>query len=81
MARLDDKADGLVVEEGQLGGRNPAQEARDENQPQPRRNIDGAQGGTVDCTETTEPKKKRKRKRTGGDKRRIQAKKKRSQSK
>jgi hypothetical protein len=39
------------------GGSNvtyPAQEARDENQPQPQRNIDGAQGGTVDCAETTE---------------------------
>jgi hypothetical protein len=39
------------------GGSNvtyPAQEARDENQLQPQRNIDGAQGGTVDCAETTE---------------------------
>ena len=26
------------------------------------RNTDGAQGGAVDCVETTEPKKKRKRK-------------------
>ena len=32
----------------------PAQEARDENQPQPQRNTDGAQGGTVDCAKTTE---------------------------
>ena len=39
------------------GGSNvtyPAQEARDENQPQPQRDIGGAQGGTVDCAETTE---------------------------
>ena len=27
-----------------------------------KRNTDGAQGGAVDCVETTEPKKKRKRK-------------------
>ena len=34
----------------------------DEDQLQPQRSIDSAQGGTVDCTETTEPKKKRQRK-------------------
>jgi hypothetical protein len=28
--------------------------AHDENQLQPQRNTDGAQGGTVDCAETTE---------------------------
>jgi hypothetical protein len=61
----------------------PAQEARDEDQLQPQRNIDSAQGGTVDCAETTEPKKKRKRKRVGGDKQRKKRedKKKRSQPK
>jgi len=34
----------------------------DEDQLQPQRSIDSAQGGTVDCTEMTEPKKKRQRK-------------------
>ena len=46
--------------------------AHDENQLQPQRNTDGAQGGTVDCAETTaqtatgaptKSKKKRKMKR------------------
>ena len=36
--------------------------AHGEEQMQTQRNIDSAQGGTVDCTETTEPKKKRQRK-------------------
>ena len=36
--------------------------AHGEEQMQTQRNTDSAQGGTVDCTETTEPKKKRQRK-------------------